>query len=148
MRNLIISMCLCFIFVSCAPAPEKNPPELKAGLAALKAGDAEKAFELLMNASREIPNNPAAHLAAADAAIAMGNNEQAQAAYERALLLNPKDSNTYLKLGALCEKCNQFLQARNAYQSAFNVARTRNQRIAAKNALKILLKRILLPEQD
>ena len=108
--------CCALALTSCGAFKEPEPSEMgRKGIAALEKGDAEEAYEILLQASVQNPDNQADALAMGDAALAAGKLEEAYMAYERALIIDDYSPKAKLGLARTSEKMGAPALARQYY---------------------------------
>lgn len=85
---------------------------------ALARDIAHNNIALARYAAERYPDNGTAYAWLGDAQVLAGNSDEAQAAYERSTILEPKDADAWLALGKLYENASSMAQAAEAYDQA------------------------------
>ncbi|MBC2670060.1 aspartyl/asparaginyl beta-hydroxylase domain-containing protein [Novosphingobium piscinae] len=95
---------------------------IRAGLAALQAGDAARAAPLLREAAGALPADQVPWLALGNAEFMLGRNDAAEAAIDRQLALAMRDVGALLFKGLLRERGGDTRAASSFFQAAVNQA--------------------------
>ncbi|WP_298199526.1 aspartyl/asparaginyl beta-hydroxylase domain-containing protein [Novosphingobium sp.] len=95
---------------------------IRAGIAALQAGDPARGAALLSDAAAVLPPEQMPWLALGNAQLALGRNDAAEAAIDRALLVDGRDVGALLFKGLLRERGGDARAAASFFQAALNQA--------------------------
>ncbi|MFW5857856.1 MAG: hypothetical protein ACOCX4_08260 [Planctomycetota bacterium] len=100
--------------------PQEEPLSAKGmeGKKALQAGEVQKAFDLLADASQENSENASDQMAYGDAAMAAERYDVAFMAYERALILKKNNAEAMMGMARAVEKLGAPVLALQYYQAA------------------------------
>jgi tetratricopeptide (TPR) repeat protein len=107
-------------------APEPDPidyvqQDYDAAIAALKAGEAKQAMELLIQVSRQAPEKPYVFTNLGLAYLQLQEYEPSESAFRQALEYDDDDAVAYNHLGILQRQQGLFSDARRSYQRAIDI---------------------------